>query len=75
MNIHHPYNPTIGQRNLVYNAHFQPSYQQTPQYSFHNNQQLNIGHNNYSPQMHNGANYGMGYPSQNLISPVNQYWN
>jgi hypothetical protein len=73
MNIHHPYNPTIGQRNLVYNAHFQPSYQQAPQYPYHNNHQVNMGHS-YSPQMHNAANYGMGYPNQSLIGNVNQYW-
>jgi len=29
LNIHHPYNPVIGQHNLVYNAHFQ-QHQQMP---------------------------------------------
>jgi hypothetical protein len=75
MNIHHPYNPNIGQRNLVYNAQFQQSYPQNPLYPLHNGHQLNFGHNNYSPQIHNGAHYGNGYQSHNMIGNVNQYWN
>lgn len=68
MHLHHPYNPMLGQHNLVYNAQFQPQ----PQAQFHhyNSYNPNIAHNyafNNSPHYsHNG-----GYQAQ---IGVGTYW-
>jgi hypothetical protein len=81
--LHHPYNPNIGQHNLVYNSHFPQQQQQQQYHPMHNysaNPNYQIGHN-YSPMSHNypTMTHNLPYPQQQYNSYNNQvgvgnYW-
>lgn len=60
MQLHHPYNPHIGQSNMVYQSHYQ--------------QQPHMVHQRQLSSMPHGYPQGYGQPGGVGVMPQGQFW-